>query len=188
MNDPAPLPAAILPARAGEPAPAAAAAFRERFVALFDAHFPRLFRYLDRLSGDPELAADVAQEAFVKLYRRGSLPDSPEAWLITVALNLFRNARTTAARRRRLLTPWRARRGHGEAPWSAARELEGEVTRTDVRRALDQLGERERSLLLLKAEGYSYRDIARALRLNEASVGTLLARAADAFRRAYRED
>src|SRR5258705_11050403 len=67
-------------------------AFHERFVELFEAHFHRVHRYLNRLSGDPELAADVAQEAFIKLYRRGSLPDSPQAWLISVARNLFPNA------------------------------------------------------------------------------------------------
>src|SRR5919106_2164745 len=81
-----------------------ASSFRVAFAALFDAHFQRLFRFLDRLSGEPELAADLAQEAFVRLYRRGELPDTPEAWLITVALNLFRNARSTRTRRRRLLS------------------------------------------------------------------------------------
>ena len=191
MNEPVPVPAAIQPthwhatARSNEHPGEVAAAFRDSFVALFDAQFPRLFRYLDRLSGDPELAADLAQDAFVRLYRRGSLPESPEAWLISVGLNLFRNTRTTAARRRRLLTPWTGRRGHGEAPPSAARELEAETNRYEVRRALDCLPERERSLLLLKAEGYSYRDIAAALRLREGSVGTLLGRAVQAFRRAY---
>jgi RNA polymerase sigma-70 factor (ECF subfamily) len=56
-----------------------------------------------------------------------------------------------------------------------------------VRFAIDLLPERERRLLLLHAEGFSYRDIASALQLNEASVGTLLARARTAFRNAYRE-
>jgi RNA polymerase sigma-70 factor (ECF subfamily) len=40
-------------------------------------------------------------------------------------------------------------------------------------------------MLLLQAEGYSYRDIAAALELHEASVGTLLARARRAFLTAY---
>jgi DNA-directed RNA polymerase specialized sigma24 family protein len=44
---------------------------------------------------------------------------------------------------------------------------------------------RERELLLLRAEGYSYRDIASALELNETSVGTLLARARRRFEEAY---
>jgi DNA-directed RNA polymerase specialized sigma24 family protein len=56
-----------------------------------------------------------------------------------------------------------------------------------VRTALGRLTGRERELLLLRAEGYSYRDLAAALQLHEASVGTLLARAKMAFREAYGE-
>jgi RNA polymerase sigma-70 factor (ECF subfamily) len=54
-----------------------------------------------------------------------------------------------------------------------------------VRSAIDRLPERERRLLMLRAEGYAYRDIAAALELNEASVGTLLARAKRMFVESY---
>lgn len=159
--------------------------FHDSVVELFEAHFHRLFRYLDRLSGEPELAADLAQEAFVRLHRRGSLPDQPEAWLITVAMNLFRNARTTGARRRKLLTLARAEAVLADPPPTPGQAAEAQESRERVRAAIDRLPERERRMLLLHAEGYSYRDIASALDLNEASVGTLLARAKRAFRDAY---
>jgi RNA polymerase sigma factor (sigma-70 family) len=55
-----------------------------------------------------------------------------------------------------------------------------------ARTALDSLPLRDRQLLLLRYEGYSYRELASALDLTETSVGTLLARAKDAFRRALR--
>lgn len=159
--------------------------FHDRFVELFDAHFERLYRYLDRLSGERELAADLAQEAFVKLYRRGSLPERPEAWLITVATNLFRNIKSTRIRRRRLLTDARGEGVHSDPPPSPADAASAEESRRRVRSAIDRLPERERRILLLRAEGYRYRDIAAALDLNEASIGTLLARAKRAFREAY---
>lgn len=54
-----------------------------------------------------------------------------------------------------------------------------------VRRALDALAPRERALLLMRAEGYSYRELAVALQLTETSVGTLLARARVAFRKTF---
>lgn len=159
--------------------------FAIQFEELFAAHFPRLFRYLDRSSGDPDLAADLAQEAFVRLYRRGSLPDAPAAWLISVALNLLRNAQSTGSRRRRLLTPARGEGVHSDRPPSPEEATLAEESRRRVRVAVDRLPERERRLLLLRAEGYSYRDIATALGLNETSVGTLLARARQAFRESY---
>ena len=159
--------------------------FREQFVRLFDAHFLRLYRYLDRLSGDPDLAADLAQEAFVKLYRRGALPDAPTAWLITVATNAFRNARSTGARRHRLLTAARAEAVMADPPPVPGESGAGTAPSERVRAALACLPEREREMLLLRAEGYSYREIAAALELNEASVGSLLARAKRTFRETY---
>jgi RNA polymerase sigma-70 factor (ECF subfamily) len=158
--------------------------FDERFVDLFDVHFQRLYRYLGRLSGEWDLAADLAQEAFVRLYRRGSLPEAPRAWLTTVAMNLLRNARTTHSRRRRLLSLV-----HGGGVHAGPPSPESAAARDDVRRrvrtAIERLPDRDRRLLLLRAEGYSYRDIAAALQLNEASVGTLLARARRGFRAIY---
>ncbi|MGH7477912.1 MAG: sigma-70 family RNA polymerase sigma factor [Longimicrobiales bacterium] len=161
--------------------------FRDRFHELFDAHFYRILRYLDRITGEPDLAADLAQETFVRLYRRGAVPDAPEAWLISVAMNLFRNASAMQARRGRLLAGRSARRWQADPPASPARSLEAGQTRRRVRAALDQLPERERNLLLLRAEGYSYRELGAALELNEASVGTLLARAREQFRETYAE-
>ena len=187
MHDKAP---AGLSARRREGAgalPETTPSFHDEFVALFDAHFRRLHRYLNRLSGEPELAADVVQEAFVKLYQRGSLPDAPEAWLISVAMNLFRNVKSSRSRRLRLLTPARGERVHADPPPSPDERATAEDSRRRVRATLDRLPERERRILLLRAEGYSYRDIAAALQLNEASVGVLLARARRAFRDAYED-
>ncbi|MCC7141020.1 MAG: sigma-70 family RNA polymerase sigma factor [Candidatus Eisenbacteria bacterium] len=161
-------------------------AFRERFPTLFETQKPRLERYLARLSGEPQLAADLAQEAFIKLYERGESPDCPEAWLITVATNLFRNARSKESRRTRLL---REAETGGDLRESSPSGLEGLSAAGDgrVRRAIETLSEREQSLLLLRTEGYSYRELALALDLEESSVGTLLARAKRAFRAAYEE-
>jgi len=161
--------------------------FHNQFVELFDAHFPRLFRVMNRLSGESELAADVVQEAFVRLYQRGSLPDAPEAWVITVAMNLFRNEKSTRSRRRGLLTPARSEHALADPPPSPEQAAAAKDARRQVRQTLDRLPERERRLLLLRAEGYSYRDIAAALELNEASVGVLLARARRAFRTTHEE-
>ena len=159
-------------------------AFRELFEEAFDRHYASIFRYLDRLSGDPDLAADIAQEAFVRLYRRGSMPEKPESWVVTVALNLFRNRQSMHGRRGEL----RRLREADLTPPAPASPLESAGTAElgeRVRLALDRLPERDRQLLLLQAEGFGYRDLARVLQLNEASVGTFLARARSAFLQVY---
>jgi RNA polymerase sigma factor (sigma-70 family) len=159
--------------------------FDEDFVQLFQAEFPRLFRYLDRLSGEPDLAADLAQESFVRLYRRGAMPDNPPLWLVTVALNQFRNERSTRSRRGRLLTAARAEATLAEPPPAPDQMSDSGGADERASAALRRMPPRDRELLLLKAEGYSYREIATALELNETSVGTLLARAKRAFREGY---
>ncbi len=159
--------------------------FHDRFVELYDLHFARVRRFLDRLSGDSGLAADIAQDTFVRLYRRGAEPDEPAAWLITVALNLLRNSRTTAARRQRLLSVARGEATVADPVQPPDDAVESAEARGLVRTALAQLSERDRQLLLLRSEGYRYHELAAALSLNPASVGVLLARAKRAFRAAY---
>lgn len=156
----------------------------DSFVEMFDRHFHRLYRYLDRLSGEPDLARDLAQDTFVRLYERGSLPERPEAWLVTVATNLLRNSRGKRSRRSRILStvPPEEAIDEGKGAW---RDVEAEGTARHVRAVLGRMAERDRRLLLLRAEGFAYREIAEALDLNEASVGTLLARAKRAFSELY---
>ncbi|MGH7711170.1 MAG: sigma-70 family RNA polymerase sigma factor [Gemmatimonadaceae bacterium] len=167
---------------------ATARSFDDAFAELFDAQFQRIYRIVHRMSGDPDLASDLAQDAFVRLYRRRSMPDVPTAWLITVALNLYRNSRATQKRRKRLLTLERGARAHSDPAPAPDRALIADATATRVRTALDEMSEREQQMLLMRAEGYSYREIAVALELHEGSVGTLLARAVRSFREHYYDD
>lgn len=164
-----------------------ARSFNEEFAALFKAQYQRIYRYFDRMSGDPDTAEDVAQETFVRLYRRGSMPDEPTAWLISVGLNLLRNLSSSTRRRAELLESNPGEHGHSAAPASADEMAQARETQARVRRAVDGMSDRERSMLLLRAEGYSYREIASALELNVTSVGTLLARAQRSFRSIYKE-
>lgn len=158
--------------------------FREQFVEFVRAHQARLRRVLVRLSGDSELAGDLVQEAFMSLMQRGSMPDTPEAWVITVALNRLRNERAKSGRRARLLEEV-TELGVAVSPATLSDEAKARSARRNVRAALEELAERDVQLLVLRSEGYSYRDIANALGLHEASVGTLLARARRAFLAAY---
>jgi RNA polymerase sigma-70 factor (ECF subfamily) len=159
----------------------------EAFRACYAARFAPLFSYLDRLTGDPDLAADVAQEAFVRLHRRGEMPDQPAGWLVAVANNLVRDERRRVTRQLRLLTEEPSRAPVGSAATDPVDDVERAERITAVRAALDRLSLRDRQALLLRHGGYSYREIAAALGLAETSVGTTLVRASHAFRAAFEE-
>ncbi len=156
--------------------------FDEEFRTLFDKRFGSLYGYIHRLTGDAELADDVAQETFVRLYGRGAMPDTPSAWMVSVAHNLVRDEHRRAERRRRLLAIW-------QAPPSAEPEAEKHLLLSEraveVRRVLGTITGRQSQLLLLRHAGYSYGEIARALCIAPGSVGTLLVRATKAFVEAY---
>jgi len=70
----------------------------------------------------------------------------------------------------------------------AEREAERRETQKAVRTALARLPRRQTQLLLLRQMGLSYAECAAACDIAPGSVGTLLARAAKAFRKAYEEE
>jgi RNA polymerase sigma-70 factor (ECF subfamily) len=160
--------------------------FEDAFRALYAARFAGLYRYLDRLTGDADLASDIAQEAFIRLHGRGEMPEQPVGWLVTVANNLVRDEHRLTGRRLRLLSEQPQRVPLG-TPADPAADLERGERIGAVRAALETLSLRDRQALLLRHAGHSYREIAHALGLAETSVGTTLVRAGQAFRAAYQE-
>jgi RNA polymerase sigma factor (sigma-70 family) len=143
----------------------------------FARHHPPLERYLARLTGDPDLAADVAQEAFVRLLQQESPPDAVRPWLFRVATNLVRDTARRARRRQVLVLDGRAPSSHGDGPPPPDSGLDRDRARSLVRTALDELSSKERTALLMREEGFRHREIAEALGTTTGSVGTLLSRA-----------
>ena len=77
-----------------------------RISELYQAHARAVAVRLRRMSGDAELARDLAQDAFVVAMRRiDEAPDDPPpaAWLHAIAYNLLRDHRRSSQRRRALL-------------------------------------------------------------------------------------
>ncbi len=163
------------------------AGFDQAFADVFADRSGPLYRYISGLSGDAALAEDIVQESFVRLYRRGRMPDDPAAWLVSVAHNLWRDDRRRDVRRTRLLS---LRKDElptlGESPATDATTLASERVQT-VHQALARLPERDRKLLLLRHSGFAYREIAEVLHVAPGSVGTLLVRASESFRAAFYE-
>lgn len=154
---------------------------------LFEEAFPPLHRYCVRLTGDPDVAQDVAQEAFVRLVRdqvQGP-PPALRSWLFRVAGNLIRDRYRVTENRRRLLEAHPVMPSSGPDP---ELELERAQTVARVRAALDELSERDRTLLLMREEGFSYQEMAEAVGVKSTSVGTLIARAQQRFAEVYQPD
>ena len=155
--------------------------------AMFAEHYPRIVGMLARLIGDRGHAEEVAAEVFSKLSRTG-VPGgaSDTAWIYRVATNAGLDAARSNARRRR-----REREAIAESLRTASQpgaldELLREERRLRVQAVLAELKPREAQLLLLRASGLAYRELAESLGINRASVGTMLARAEAEFERKFR--
>jgi RNA polymerase sigma-70 factor, ECF subfamily len=159
------------------------------FEELFTRHYARVYGVALRISGDAQEAEELAQDVFLKLYRR-PLSDSDDAnvagWLYRVATNDAFNA--VRSRRRRLgwLRRFVQREPVGvDASADPLHIIAGRDEASRVRTALAQLPERQRNALVLRASGLSYLEVADALEIKPTSVGTLLARAEQALRVVY---
>jgi RNA polymerase sigma-70 factor (ECF subfamily) len=144
--------------------------------------YPALHRFALRLSGDPDVADDVVQEAFTRLIDQDLPLEEARPWLFVVVANLFRDRVRNRERRARLLAARPPVPAAPEPPDVAVERAE-RVSR--VRRALDDLSERDRRMLLMREEGFKYKEIAEALGVSPSSVGALVARALKRFARAY---
>ena len=146
---------------------------------IFDEHYEVLYRYLVRLTGDADQAADVAQECFIRLIVRRPEERQLRGWLFRVATNLVRDESRVRRRRVELLQESldSVGAGAGSAPVDPERALELKERSQTVRRALDALSLRDRTLLLMREEGFSHREMAVAVGTTTKSVGSMIARA-----------
>lgn len=160
----------------------------ERFEALFQAHWARVYGALFRLLGDQGEAEALALEVFWRLYQQPPDGESAQlaAWLYRVAMNLGFNTLRASKRR----SSYEERAGQlslaGHAPPDPAHSVERADERAQVRAILRQMKERSAQLLLLRHSGLSYAEVAAALNLSPNSIGTLLARAEREFEQRYR--
>jgi len=156
------------------------------FEAAFAEHYARVYGVLFRLLGDRAQAEDLCVETFWRLWERAPRrQENLGGWLYRVAMRLGYNALRAAHRRER----YELQAGHAalelNTPPEPSRLVEQQQERAQVRAVLAGMKERDAQLLILRHSGFTYREIAEALGVAPGSVGTLLARAEEAFEQRY---
>jgi len=145
----------------------------------FERHHQAVLRLCTLLARDPNVAEDLAQEAFVRLAPKlsGLGPDEVRPYLRTVAVNLWRN------RIRRVVTEARARR---RLLGSTAEGTPLEE-RDEMWVAISKLPSRQRACLVLRFyEDLSIRETARLLECSEGTVKSQTSKALGKLRRERR--
>jgi RNA polymerase sigma-70 factor (ECF subfamily) len=151
----------------------------------------RVVSLLGHLTGHRDMAEDLAQEVFLRIYRarKRYVPGSKfSTWLFTIAHNVASNAQRTLSRRKEVNLA--ARGGSDTGAFSLdsaavaasglmpARQLDKLELRDVVNMAVAALNERQREAVLLnKFEHLSYEEIAEVMQLTPSAVKSLLTRA-----------
>ena len=151
----------------------------------------RLATVLEHLAGSRDLAEDLTQEVFLRVYRaRKNYVAGAKfsTWLFTIANNVASNARRSRSRHPEVTLQPPDSGPLGPRPMDVmlqassgqmpARQLAKAEMRDIVRAALGALNERQRmAVLLSKFEELSYADIAQIMELSSKAVKSLLSRA-----------
>jgi RNA polymerase sigma-70 factor (ECF subfamily) len=155
----------------------------EGFRLFYESTARRLRSYLWRMCGDPAVADDLMQEAFLRLLRT-ELPEIDEPgrrrYLFRIGTNLVRDRFRRSWRRPESLADV------AEAPGSAGGQ-EASLLRSDLDRVLLRLNPRDREMLWLAyVEGARHEEIAQIVGLKPSSVRTMLFRARQRLARLLR--
>ena len=151
---------------------------------LFAKHQGEIFAYLLRMMRDPEVAADMTQDAFIKAYKNYDTLEKPEnarAWLYQIAHRVALDE----IRRRKIIRffPWTGE-SHGSAPSAEHLVMEARLS-GDMQRALARIPERQRAALLLaELHDLTGLELAAALGVSHVAARALLTRARESLRQA----
>jgi RNA polymerase sigma-70 factor, ECF subfamily len=149
---------------------------------LFAEQYARIARVIARVIRDRARAEELAVEVFLKWSRTPAAQGaSAEGWLYRTAVreSLDELRRQTRRERYESLFSFAGSSPTPEQIHSAQQE------RDRVRLVLAALPPRQAEMLLLRFDDLSYEEVASVLELNPASVGTLLSRAQQVFRKEY---
>ena len=156
-----------------------------RFVEeLFAKHQHEIYAYLLRMLRDPELAADLAQDAFVKAYRAYDSLEKPEnarAWLYQIA---HRVALDNLRRHQIVRFVPLVGEARNTAPSAEHLVMDARLS-GDLQRALERIPERQRTALLLaELHDLTGLELAAALGVSHVAARALLTRARESLRQA----
>ncbi len=170
----------------------AAAGDKAAAAKLIKAHQGSLYAYILRMSGKPEMAEDIVQDAFVRVLMHLDRFDPRfrfSTWLFTIAKRLYLNANQKLKPHydSEIVSSWGADTSAPSAP-----TIQDEVdvnARGCIQSALDALSDEQREVILLfHQQNWSINAIAKHLEMPEGTVKSHLHRGRQRMRRLISDD
>ena len=171
------------------------------FEIIVGRHKNAIVSFLFRFTGDFRTAEDLAQEAFLRVFKKIQDYNSTakfSTWLYTIASNLAKDEFKRRSRHPARSLDWKsAGDTTRDMPQAKAADttssvpgarLEKDEVRLNVNKALDLLDGHDREILVLKdVQGLSYDEIAEILGLPMGTVKSRISRARTAFKEVWKK-
>lgn len=142
---------------------------QEEFKILFDNHFDSIRNYIYYRSGDEELATDIAQESFMKVWEK-DIPFNEKpvrSLLYKIASDIF----ISKYRRDKVAQKYLAKLEPSVDNHSPEKQLQYQELKGTYESALTNLSEKQRVVFLMsRNEGLKYQEIADRLELSVKAV------------------
>jgi RNA polymerase sigma-70 factor (ECF subfamily) len=171
------------------------------FEIIVGRHKNAIVSFLFRFTGDFRTAEDLAQEAFLRVFKKIQDYNSTakfSTWLYTIASNLAKDEFKRRSRHPARSLDWKsggdttrdmpqAKAADTTSSVPGAR-LEKDEVRLNVNKALDLLEAHDREILVLKdVQGLSYDEISEILGLPMGTVKSRISRARTAFKEVWKK-
>lgn len=166
------------------------AEYEEEFKEVHRFYHPKIARYMARITDDPGVAEELAQEVLNNIYR--ARVSFERAYIYRAAKNAALKELERTQRRRILESRWAGVRRYGDRGERKGRrpapdpELLMRTREEAVRRAIVRLPEMFRVPLLLYADGKSYEQIMEITGATEGAVRSRICRGKSILRRRLR--
>jgi RNA polymerase sigma-70 factor (family 1) len=141
---------------------------KEAFKTLFDENFDSVRNYIFYRSGDAELATDIAQDVFMKVWEKQfELSKSIKGLLYKIAHDLFINQ----YRKQQTIIKFNRTYEENNEENSPENEYEFNELKSKYEKALSVLPEKQRVVFLMsRKDGFTYNEIAENLNISVKAV------------------